>query len=221
MRKAVDKSVLQSIYDRTASYFDFFHSLATLNSDDRGRRLVVKYGVKYGDAVLDAGGGTGITSLMAAEKVGPKGDVQVFDMSEGMLRQAKKKAEKAGLSDRMSFQSGDILELPYADGSFDAVLSTYSLCPIYDPSRGSLELYRIVRPGGRLAVAHSAESDNSIARWLAQHVEDLIWRFPQLTLGCRPVEVLPALKKAGAQVLFETKIGVPLFPFKIFVVRKP
>lgn len=220
MRQAVDKALLQSIYDRMAGRYDAFHSFATLRSDVRGRRLVVAHGVQPGDRVLDAGGGTGLTSILAAEKVGPSGKVVVLDMSEGMLAQAKAKAKQANLSDRMSFQTGDMLKLPFQDESFDAVISTYSLCPLYDPQQGALELYRVVKPGGRLAAAHSGEPQQAMLRWLAQHFEDLIWRFPQLTLGCRPVSVLPTLQKAGATLLFERRIGFPLYPFAVFVVQK-
>ena len=204
VRPAVKKSALRKIYDRIATRYDSYHAFVTLRTDERGRRLVVKHGVRKGDSVLDAGGGTGTAALLAAKKVGRHVHVFVF-----------------GLSDRMSFQSGDMLKLPYEDASFDAVLSTYSLCPVVDPERTALELYRVVKPGGRLAVAHSGEPDNQLTRWLAHRLEDAIWRFPQLTLGCRPVVALPALKRAGAKVLFHTKIGIPLYPFEVFVVKKP
>lgn len=221
MREAIDKSRLQSVYNRISKHYDTLHAWGTLRSDIRGRRLVVEHGVRLGDTVLDAGGGTGLTSIMAAKKIGPKGKVVVFDMSTGMLKQAKAKAHREGLKDRMSFKTGDILKLPFKDGSFDAVLSTYSLCPLYDPKRGALELYRVVKPGGRFAAAHSTEANNAIVRWLAHRFEGLIWHFPQLTLGCRPISVLPTLKKARAKVLFEHRIGIALHNFHIFVVQKP
>ncbi len=221
MRDALNKTHLQAVYDSVASYYDTFHSWGTLRSDIRGRRLVVAQGVRSGDFVLDAGGGTGITSIMAAKKVGPKGKVVVFDMSKGMLERAKEKARQEGLMDRMSFKTGDILNLPYKDGRFDAVISTYSLCPLYDPQQGALELYRVVKPGGRFVAAHSTDSNNILVRWLAQRIEGLTWRFPLLTLGCRPVSVLPALKKAGAKLMYEHRIGIALHHFHIFVVQKP
>ena len=123
--------------------------------------------------------------------------------------------------DQVSFQTGDLLSLPYTDNSFDTVLSSYSLCPLYDPAAGSLEMYRVTRPGGRLAVAHSTQPRQPLVKWLADRVEDIAWRFPWLSMGCRSVEVLPALELAGGHIIFRTTIGVPLWPFLIAVIEKP
>jgi len=221
MRQALDASQVQSIYDQKARRYDRIHGLLTLRSDQRGRELLVREAVKEGDTVLDAGGGTGSTALLAAARVGPRGKVVVLDMSEGMLEVGRARAQAAGLSDRMELRTGDILQLPFPDGAFDVVLSTYSLCPIYDPAAGVLELYRVVRRGGRLAAAHSTWPQNRVVRGVADAVESVVWRFPSLSMGCRPVSTLPALREAGAEVLVERRYGVPLWPFLAYVVRKP
>jgi len=221
MRGALDPHQVQRVYDKAARRYDLYHTIATLRSDERGRRLVVEWGVGEGDAVLDAGGGTAATALAAARKVGPAGHVTVLDLSEQMLEIGQAKAKAAGLEERMTFRSGDILNLPFADAQFDAVLSTYSLCPVYDPAQGALELYRVVKPGGRLACAHSAEPHNAVVRRIAHGLESVLWHFPSLSLGCRPISILPTLDQAGAQVVQATTLGVPLWPFFVFVVEKP
>jgi ubiquinone/menaquinone biosynthesis C-methylase UbiE len=221
MREALDTSTLKEVYGKKAKGYDSQHAFVTLKSDERGRRMVVEQGVREGDTVLDAGGGTGSTSMLAAERVGPKGKVVVFDLSTDMLDVAREKAREAGFADRMEFKTGDITELPFADESFDAVLSTYSMCPLFDPAKGVLELYRCVKRGGRLAAAHSVEPQNGAVRWVADRVESVVWRFPSLSMGCRPVETLSALRNAGAEVLFEKHFGVPLWPFIAYAVRKP
>ncbi len=58
---------------------------------------------------------------------------------------------------------------------------------------------------------------NRAAEW----VEAFSWRYPALSMGCRPVSTLPTLREAGAIVLFERTIGVPLWPFTVYVVQKP
>lgn len=220
-RAALDPSLITSLYDRKSKWYDVEHGLLTLKSDERGRRMVVDRGVRVGDEVLDAGGGTGSTALRAAERVGPKGRVVVLDLSSGMLNEAERKARAAGFGDRMKFVTGDILALPFEDASFDAVLSTYSMCPLYDPEAGALELYRVLRPGGRMSVAHSTEPKNAVVRKLADSIESVAWRFPSLSMGCRAVSTLPALEKKGAKVLEQRHFGVPLWPFVFYLVEKP
>jgi len=221
MRTALDTGVLQSVYDRVAGRYDLQHAILTGGSDQRGRRLVVDATVKPGDAVLDCGSGTGSTALLAARAAGPGGRITLIDLSAGMLDQAKTRARRVEGGAPMELCTGDMLELPFVDDSFDCALSTYSICPVYDPAKGVLELYRVVKPGGRIGIAHSAKPGRAGVKWLADRVEDLIWRCPALSLGCRSVWVLPALQRAGCRVLLQKYIGVPLWPFFVLVVEKP
>jgi ubiquinone/menaquinone biosynthesis C-methylase UbiE len=138
-----------------------------------------------------------------------------------MLEMAGEHIASAGLQARVSLEIGDILSMPFPDGCFDVVLSTYSVCPLVDPGGGVDEMYRVLRPGGLMGIAHSSEPENTVVRWLADRVEDAVWRWPQLSLGCRSVSVLPHLLELGAKLTFERHIGIPLWPFHAFVVRKP
>ena len=221
MRLAVAPEKLRTVYAALARRYDLQHELLTFANDARGRRMVVEKTVFAGDKVLDAGAGTGSTGLAAARKAGPTGHVTLFDFSDDMLDVARDKARLSHLDDQISFVTGDMLALPFSDGEFDTVLSTYSVCPLVDPTKGALELYRVLKPGGLIGVAHSASPRNKIMHWLAERLEDVIWRFPSISMGCRAVTVLPALEQAGAEVIFRKQFGVPLYPFVVFVLRKP
>jgi len=221
MREGLSSEKLRRIYAGLAGRYDFQHGLITARSDQRGRRLLVEKTVREGDNVLDCGAGTGTTGLMAAAKTGPGGTVTLFDLSDAMLAVAREKAAAQGLMDRVTFQTGDMVHLPFADDSFDTVLSTYSLCPLYDPVEGALELFRVTRPGGRIGIAHSTTPDNRVIRWIGDQVEAVAWRLPWLSMGCRAVSVMPTLESAGARIVFSRRIGVPLWPFLVFVAEKP
>ena len=221
MRKALSTEKLKGIYGHIAKRYDFQHALITASADQKGRRILVENSVNEGDAVLDCGSGTGTTGIMAARKVGQSGKVTLFDLSEDMLSVAREKVVRENLQERVVYQTGDMVLLPFDDDSFDVVLSTYSLCPIYEPVKAALELYRVTKPGGKLGIGHSTEPKNEIVKYLADRVEDLAWRFPWLSMGCRSVDVLPDLENVGGKVLLLKHIGVPLWPFLVFVIEKP
>lgn len=221
MRKALGTEKLQSIYRNIAKRYDLQHALITAGTDQKGRSILVENSVKEGDEVLDCGSGTGTTGIMAARKVGQRGKVTCFDLSKDMLSVAREKVIRENLQERVSFQIGDMVHLPFDDNRFDVVLSTYSLCPVYDPVKAALEQYRVTKPGGKLGIAHSTEPKNALVKYLADRIEDIAWHLPWLSLGCRSINVLPALEKAGGKVLLTRYIGVPFWPFLVIVIEKP
>lgn len=221
MRAAMAQDKLRTVYNQVAKRYDFQHGFLTAKSDQRGRELLVAKAVQSGDCILDCGAGTGSTSLLAAQKMGPEGRLVLFDLSEGMLAVAKEKLAQTQVPDRIEFKVGDMLQLPFEDNGFDVVLSTYSLCPVVDPALGARELYRVTKPGGHIGVAHSAEPSSAWLKWLSDRVEDVVWQLPFVSLGCRSVSVLPTFEKLGCAITFQKQIGVPLWPFWVFVVQKP
>jgi len=220
MRQALDKAKLKTIYDHVAGRYDVQHSFLTAYADQRGRVLLVDKTVDMGDLVLDCGAGTGSTGLLAAQKVGESGRVVLFDASEGMLAIAEKKSTQSHILDRVEFKIGDMLNLPFEDNIFDVVLSTYSMCAVYDPSKAVKEACRVTKPGGYIGVAHSTKPKNPFVKWLSDRVEGFVWHIPSISLGCRSVTVLPALEQLGCRTVFSAHIGMPLWPFFVFVVKK-
>lgn len=224
VRPALDPARLRRVYDAAAHRYDRWHAFATARSDQRGRRILVRNTVGNGDRVLDAGCGTGSTTLLAARAAGSAGSVVSLDMSPGMLGRLESRLEpapgEAGVAARVSRVMGDMLRLPFPDGLFDVVLSTYSTCPLADPAAGAQEMLRVLKPGGLLGVAHSTTPANPVVAWMAERFEDVAWRWPALSLGCRAVSVLPRLLELNAEVVLHRRIGMPLWPFEVFVVRR-
>ena len=110
-----------------------------------------------GDAVLDIGCGPGILAVRAAEQVAPGGSVTGVDISEGMLDVAREKAALHGVGETVSFQLGDMHELPFPDGRFDAIACSYAMFFARSVTAVGRELWRVLAPGGRLVVATIGE----------------------------------------------------------------
>lgn len=124
-----------------------------------------------GAAVLDIGSGAGMDCLLAARRVGPDGAVLGIDMTDEMLERARKGAFEAGY-DHARFEKGDITRLPVEASSIDVVISNGVINLTPDKAALFTELYRVVKPGGRLQFADitidkelSEDARNDIDLW--------------------------------------------------------
>ena len=102
---------------------------------------------------IDVGCGAGLQCLLLAEATGPAGHVTGLDISMEMLDYGQEIVRTAGLAEQISFQEGDIADLPFDDNTFDYAWSAD--CVGYEPSQPvSLvkEMMRVVKPGGTIAI---------------------------------------------------------------------
>jgi ubiquinone/menaquinone biosynthesis C-methylase UbiE len=116
-----------------------------------GSNTVERLNLLPGERVLDVCSGTGASALPAAIKVGPRGSVLAVDLADKLLAEAKTKAEAKRLKN-LEFRAGDMLALGYPDGHFDAVICIFGIFFVPDMAAAVEELWRNVRPGGRLAI---------------------------------------------------------------------
>ena len=106
---------------------------------------------RVGERILEVGVGTGYYSLDLAEWVGGAGTIELFDLQREMLDHVAERAGERGLGNLVATQ-GDATDLPYEDGSMDAVVLTAVLGEIPDREAAVAEISRVLRPGGRLVV---------------------------------------------------------------------
>lgn len=133
-----------TFWDRVAGLYDLAEF--TNRKVNAATRKRVGELVPAGGRVLDCAAGTGEFSLAAAQRAG---SVLCTDQSEAMLKQARKKAARKGLTN-ISFAQRDITALPDPDGSFDAVIAGNVLHLLDKPEIAVRELWRVTAPGGRL-----------------------------------------------------------------------
>ncbi len=108
--------------------------------------------VRPGEMVVDIGCGAGVDSILAARRVGPSGRVIGVDMTAEMVKKATDNAVAAGVTNA-EFHQGEADRLPVGDGTVDVVISNgvFNLC--IDKPKVLAEVYRVLRPGGRVQMA--------------------------------------------------------------------
>lgn len=132
---------VRQMFDRISPVYDAMNRVMTLGLDRRWRQLTATAVVRPGARVLDACCGTGDLAV-ACERAG--GQVTGLDFSERMLARAGRK------SSSIAWVQGDMLDLPFEDGSFDAATVGFGIRNLADLEAGLRELARVLVPGGRL-----------------------------------------------------------------------
>ena len=147
-----DKARMKRAYDGQASGYD--------QAVGQGIKALMRHLLRDLDLVeapvaLDIACGTGISTFALIEKAGGKGEFHGIDLSDGMLDVARGNAEALGAVD-VRFTRMDAESLEYSDEKFDVVISNMSLQFFPDKLKALKEMYRVLKPGGRLAILFGA-----------------------------------------------------------------
>jgi SAM-dependent methyltransferase len=160
-----------------------------------------------GETVLDLGSGGGIDVLLSAKRVGPAGKVYGLDMTDEMLALARENQAKAGATN-VEFLKGEIEAIPLPDAAVDVIISNCVINLSADKDRVLREAFRVLKPGGRLAVSDVV---------VRGPVSDAIRRNVELWIGClagalEESEYRERLAAAG----FES---IAIEPWRVYDVR--
>jgi SAM-dependent methyltransferase len=156
--------------------------------------------LKPGETVLDLGSGGGIDVLLSARRVGPAGKAYGLDMTDEMLALANENKRKAG-AENVEFLKGHIESIPLPDNSVDVIISNCVINLSADKDRVLREAFRVLKPGGRLAVsdvvtrgAIPAEVRKNVLLWvgcIAGALEEQEYRAKLAADGFGQIEVEP------------------------------
>ena len=174
---------IERMFDRIAPVYDLMNRLMTMGLDRRWRRITVEQVVRPGDRVLDACCGTGDLAV-CARRAGAK--VVGIDFSERMLERARRK-EPA-----IEWIRGDVLALPFAEGSFDAATVGFGVRNVADLEGGLRELRRVLRPGGRLGILEITTPAGAFAAFYRLWFDRVIPLLGRVLPGGSAYRYLPA-----------------------------
>jgi ubiquinone/menaquinone biosynthesis C-methylase UbiE len=154
--------------------------------------------LRPGETVLDLGSGGGIDVLLSAERVGPTGKAYGLDMTDEMLSLARENQKKSGAAN-VEFLKGEMEKIPLPDGSVDVILSNCVINLAADKDRVLREAFRVLKPGGRFAVADVVvrgpvppEVRRSVEAWigcLAGALEESEYRSKLAAAGFRNIDL--------------------------------
>ncbi|MED6160611.1 hypothetical protein PIB30_052981 [Stylosanthes scabra] len=129
---------------------------------------------KVGDHVLDICCGSGDLSFLLSQKVGPDGKVTGIDFSKEQLLIASSKQSSKNCFSNIEWVQGDALDLPFADGCFDAITMGYGLRNVVDRPKAMQEISRVIKAGSRVAILDFNKSDDlltsTITEWMIDNV---------------------------------------------------
>jgi len=174
--------------------------------------------LRLGEVVLDLGSGGGIDVLLSAKRVGPTGKVYGLDMTEEMLALANENKRRSGV-ENVEFLKGEIENIPLPDHFVDVVISNCVINLSSDKGRVFKEAFRVLRPGGRLAVSDvvtrgeiSSEVRTNMLLWVgcvAGALDETEYRQKLTYAGFRQVGIEPTrLYRTGDARQFLAQAGI-------------
>ncbi|WP_018291698.1 arsenite methyltransferase [Verrucomicrobium sp. 3C] len=166
--------------------------------------------LQVGETVLDLGSGGGIDVLLSARRVGPQGKAYGLDMTDEMLELARENQRNAGL-DNVEFLKGEIENIPLPDHFVDVILSNCVINLSADKDRALAEAFRVLKPGGRIALADivirgelPAELRQNGEAWtgcIAGALEESEYRTKLATAGFTDIRIEPARSYSASDAL--------------------
>ena len=161
------KEKIQQMFDEIAPSYDKLNHIMSLNVDKIWRRHALREIVDVTpQEILDVACGTGDSTIALAKGAGLGSRITGVDISEGMMALIMRKAAREGVHDRIRLQVADGEALPFADESFHRVTCAFGIRNFEHKDLGLAEMFRVLRPGGRVVILELSVPGNPLLRWL-------------------------------------------------------
>ncbi|GEN31813.1 demethylmenaquinone methyltransferase/2-methoxy-6-polyprenyl-1,4-benzoquinol methylase [Cerasibacillus quisquiliarum] len=166
MKQQSKEERVHHVFEKIYKKYDTMNSIISFQRHKSWRKDVMKrMKVKPGSTALDVCCGTGDWSLALAEATGSQGEVIGLDFSQNMLSVAKQKKAETNL-EHLTYIHGNAMDLPFADNSFDYVTIGFGLRNVPDYMTVLKEMYRVVKPGGKVVCLETSQPTMPVYRQL-------------------------------------------------------
>lgn len=207
------KRVVQH-FNSVARHYDFMNTLLSFGIHYAWKRTAVRMlKLAPGDRILDVCGGTGDLAILAARAVGPAGRVFIYDINRAMIQAGMHKVIDTDIQDRLGYVQGNAESISFPDRHFDTAMVGFGIRNVTRMKTGFEEMYRVLKPGGKLMCLEFSKPTWPVFRWLYDFYSFYIMPFlGQLIAGNRkaythlpesirmfplPDELAELLKKIG------------------------
>jgi len=150
-----------------AAVYDFMNTLLSFGIHHAWKRASVRMlDLQAGERVLDVCGGTGDLAVLAARRLGPRGQVVIYDINRAMIEAGVHKAWNRARSAPIRHVQGDAEMISFPDRSFDAAMVGFGIRNVVHMRQGFAEMHRVLKPGGRLVCLEFSRPVWPTFRWL-------------------------------------------------------
>lgn len=154
-------------FNSIARRYDFMNSLLSLGLHHLWKRWAIRAcGLKTGDRMMDVCGGTGDLSRLAAKAVSAQGKIILYDINRAMIEAGRPKMNRTGLTSRVCYIQGDTEWISCRPGCMDAAIVGFGIRNLTRMERGLEEMFRILKPGGKITVLEFSLPTSAVFRSL-------------------------------------------------------
>lgn len=157
-----DKKKIEKLFDQIAPTYDKLNHIMSFGTDRGWRRKAVRELTDPSrvQQILDVATGTGDFAIAISQKAHPDSTITGIDLSEQMLAVGRQK-----VGSRITLQQGDCEQLAFANEQFDSVSVAFGIRNFEHLEKGLSEMYRVLKPGGKLVILELSYPDNKLVQW--------------------------------------------------------
>lgn len=153
-------------FNSVARQYDFMNTLLSFGIHHAWKRSAVKMiGLAPGARVIDVCGGTGDLAVLASRRIGTSGRVTIYDINRAMMEAGRGKVTAAA-SAPVDYVQGNAEEISFPDNTFDAAMVGYGIRNVTRMEQGFREMYRVLKPGGKMMCLEFSKPVWPLFRWL-------------------------------------------------------